>query len=174
MSNSGTTETKTHSSSISIFSPEFKKILIPHDGSEMSDRSLKYSIYLSKISGAEIVILNVIDQPENLLPASAVAFFTPRDKLEEIKDKLQSSSKESASQILEERIKLSKKEGVTKASYIIREGKPVDQIVAVSEEMGIDLIIMASSRIASTVRVLGSNAKRVIDSVRKPVLIIHE
>jgi nucleotide-binding universal stress UspA family protein len=140
----------------------------------MSDRVLKYAIYLSKISGAEIVILNIIDQPENLLPASAVAFFTPGDKLEEIKDRLQSSSKESASQILEERIKLFKKEGVTKVSFIIRAGKPVDEIVIVSEEMDIDLIVMASSRIASSVRVLGSNAKRVIDSVRKPVLIIHE
>jgi nucleotide-binding universal stress UspA family protein len=57
---------------------------------------------------------------------------------------------------------------------MIRSGKPVDEIVAVSEERNIDLIVMASSRIASKIRILGSNAKGVLDSIRKPVLVIHE
>jgi nucleotide-binding universal stress UspA family protein len=40
--------------------------------------------------------------------------------------------------------------------------------------MGFDLIIMASSRIISYVRVLGSTVRKVVDSIRKPVLLIHE
>jgi nucleotide-binding universal stress UspA family protein len=36
------------------------------------------------------------------------------------------------------------------------------------------LIVMASSRISSTIRIiLGSNAKRVLDSVAKPILVIR-
>jgi nucleotide-binding universal stress UspA family protein len=165
-------ETNIHPSS--ILNPQFKKILIPHDGSEMSDRALKYAIYLSKLSGAELLILNVIDQPDNLLPASAMVFFSPRDELDQIKDNLQRSSQEYSKQILEKAIGLTKEEGVVNTSYMIRSGKPVDEIVTVSEERNIDLIVMASSRIGSTIRILGSNARGVLDSIRKPVVIIHE
>ena len=40
--------------------------------------------------------------------------------------------------------------------------------------MDFDIIFMASSRITSSIRVLGSTVRKVIDSVRKPVLLIHE
>jgi nucleotide-binding universal stress UspA family protein len=153
---------------------QIKKILVPHDGSEMSDRALKYAIYLSKLSTAELLILNVIDQPNNLIPASAIVFSSPRDKLDEIKNNLQRTSKEYSNQILEKAMELTKQEEVINTSYMIRSGKPVDEIVAVSEERNIDLIVMASSRIASKIRILGSNAKGVLDSIRKPVLVIHE
>ena len=43
-----------------------------------------------------------------------------------------------------------------------------------SEKRNIDLIVMASSRIASTIRVLGSTTKGVLNSIRQPVLVIHE
>ena len=33
---------------------------------------------------------------------------------------------------------------------------------------------MASSRITSTIRVIGSTVRKVIDSTRKPVLVINE
>jgi hypothetical protein len=32
-----------------ITSPQIKRILVPNDGSEMSDRALKYAIYFSKL-----------------------------------------------------------------------------------------------------------------------------
>jgi nucleotide-binding universal stress UspA family protein len=50
----------------------------------------------------------------------------------------------------------------------------VNEIVRIIEENGYDLTVMASSRISSSVRLLGSTTKGVIDSIRKPVLIIHE
>lgn len=172
MSNPEEVESSTYSSS--SLGPQIKKILLPHDGSEMSDRALKYAIYLSKLSSAELLILNVIDQPHNLIPASAFVFSSPRDRLDEINDKLQRLSKEQSLQILEKAIGLTKQEGLVNTSYMTRSGKPVDEIASVSEERNIDLIVMASSRIASTIRVLGSAAKGVLNSIRKPVLIIHE
>lgn len=41
--------------------PQIKKILVPHDGSDMSDRALRYAIYLSKLTKADLLILNVMD-----------------------------------------------------------------------------------------------------------------
>lgn len=40
---------------------QYNGILVPHDGTEKSDKALGHAIYLSKLSGAEIIILNVIE-----------------------------------------------------------------------------------------------------------------
>lgn len=154
--------------------PQIKKILVPHDGSKMSDKALRYAIYLSKLTRADLLILNVMDQPNILIPASAIVFSSPGDKLDKIKNDLQRLSKEYSNQILEKAMELTKQEEVINTSYIIRSGKTVDEIVAVSEKRNIDLIVMASSRIASTIRILGSTTKGVLNSIRKPVLVIHE
>ncbi len=61
-----------------------------------------------------------------------------------------------------------------KMSYLIRVGNPVNKIVSVSEQNDVDLVIMASSRITSTIRVIGSIVRKVIDSVKKPILVLHE
>ena len=154
--------------------PQIKKILVPHDGSKMSDKALRYAIYLSKLTGADLLILNVMDQPNILIPASAIVFSSPGDKLDKIKNDLQRLSKEYSNQILEKAMELTKQEEVINTSYIIRSGKTVDEIVVLSEMRNIDLIVMASSRIASTIRILGSTTKGVLNSIRKPVLVIHE
>ncbi|HEU4445216.1 MAG TPA: universal stress protein [Nitrososphaeraceae archaeon] len=154
--------------------PQIKKILVPHDGSKMSDKALRYAIYLSKLTRADLLILNVMDQPNILIPASAIVFSSPGDKLDKIKNDLQRLSKEYSNQILEKAMELTKQEEVINTSYIVRSGKTVDEIVAVSEKRNIDLIVMASSRIASTIRILGSTTKGVLNSIRKPVLVIHE
>ncbi|HEY9387907.1 MAG TPA: universal stress protein [Nitrososphaeraceae archaeon] len=138
----------------------YERILVPHDGSEMSDRSLKHALYLSKISGAEIVILHVLERVENVLGGT--------------KEELSLTTEGHMRQMLEERIKLCKKAGVKEVSYMIRSGRPADEIVRMVGERYYDLIVMASSRISSTIRIiLGSNAKRVLDSVGKPILLIR-
>ena len=46
--------------------PKFKRILVPYDASQMSDKALRYAIYLSKISNSDIFIFNVIENYEDL------------------------------------------------------------------------------------------------------------
>ena len=131
----------------------YERILVPHDGSEMSDRALRHAVYLSKMSGTEIVILHVIERTGNFLGRI---------------------NEEGIRQMLEKRTNLCRKAGVKEVSYIIRSGRPADEIVRLVGERYYDLIVMASSRISSTIRIiLGSNAKRVLDSVAKPILVIR-
>ena len=128
-------------------------MLVPHDGSEMSDRALRHAVYLSKMSGTEIVILHVIERTGNFLGRT---------------------NEEGIRQMLEERTNLCRIAGVKEVSYIIRSGRPADEIVRLVGEKYYGLILMASSRISSTIRIiLGSNAKRVLDSVPKPILVIR-
>lgn len=91
--------------------------------------------------------------------------------MEEMKSMLEAGIRK----MLEERIKICKEQSkIEQISYKIEAGKPVDEIVRIAEENSYDLIVMASSRISSSIRVIGSTTKGVIDSIKKPVLIIHE
>jgi nucleotide-binding universal stress UspA family protein len=151
----------------------YQKILLAHDGSEMSDKALRHALYLSKTSGAELVIMNVIDV--EVIPPSFLLAFIKHDKsLDQAKDELKSTLEGGVKQMLEDRVRICKELGVAKVSQLVRNGKPVEEIIAAAEEENCDLIIMASGKITSPVRSLGSIARRVLDSARKPILIIHE
>ncbi len=141
----------------------------------MSDRALRHAVYLANLSGAELVIMHVLE-PELIPPSALLAFIKPETGggLEAAKENLRNTLESGAIKMLEERIKAGNITEATKASYVIKTGKPVDEIVNESERGNYDIVVMASSRIASRVRVLGSNARRLLDSVTKPVLLIHE
>jgi nucleotide-binding universal stress UspA family protein len=155
---------------------KYKMILVPHDGSEISDKALNHAIYLSKISDAEIIILNVLDRIGSK-DSSAVLATMKRGEGEHNKANkdLEITMEGGVKQMIEEKMKLCKEAGVkSKVSYKIQTGKPLDEIVKLSEEMNIDLVVMASSRIISSIRVLGSTTRKVISTIKKPVLVIHE
>ena len=46
--------------------PSYKKILVMHDGKDKSNKAINHAIYLSKLSGAEILILQIIDDARKL------------------------------------------------------------------------------------------------------------
>lgn len=153
--------------------PSYRRILAPYDGSEMSDKALKHASYIAKMTDAEVVIMQVMEV-DYIPPSALLGYIRPGDDLFEAKERLRASFETGAKQKLEEKAKELKITGISKVSYKIKSGKPSDEIVHESEEGMYDLIVMASSRISSSIRVLGSNARRVIDSTRKPVLLIHE
>jgi nucleotide-binding universal stress UspA family protein len=156
--------------------PKYSKILVPHDGSEMSDKALGHAIYLSKLSGAEIVILNVVEHIESKESSTVTA--TVKGEGEKEFDKtgradLEITVEGEVKKMIEEKIRLCKEAGVTtQVSYKIHTGRPVEEIVKLAEEMSVDLIVMTSSKIISPVMVLGSITRKVMDGTKKPVLVI--
>src|ERR671911_2177734 len=46
--------------------PSYSKILVPDDGKEISDKALNYAISISNLSGAEVVILRIIENIEKM------------------------------------------------------------------------------------------------------------
>ncbi len=153
---------------------QYKKILMAHDGSEMSDKALRHAFYLSKATGAELAIMNVVET-DVIPPSSVLAYMRPDVPMEKAKEELRNTMEGAVKQVLEERVRMGKEaSGLTNVSYMVRAGKPAEEIISASEEGNYDLIIMASSRITSPIRSLGSIARKVLDSSRKPVLMIHE
>jgi nucleotide-binding universal stress UspA family protein len=166
--------------------PQYKKILVPHDESEMSDKALSHAIYLSNKTGAEIVILNVIENIDKIPHTSISATMKEGEEKEKLEEVPQSkpfdtnlviSLEGEVKQRMEEKLRLCREAGAkSQLSYRVQTGKAVDEILRVSEEMNVDLIVMASSKITSTIMgiIQQSTAKKVIDSVNRPVLVMYE
>jgi nucleotide-binding universal stress UspA family protein len=155
---------------------EYNRILVPHDGSEMSDKALNHAIYLSKkLSSEEIVILNVLQHVQSNTSSALVVTSEGEGVEKTKKEELEVSLEGSLKQKIEEKIRLCKDAGVkSQVSFKVQTGQPVDEIVKLSEDMDVDLIVMASSRITSSIKGLGSTTRKVIDKAKRPVLVIHE
>jgi nucleotide-binding universal stress UspA family protein len=78
--------------------------------------------------------------------------------------------------MIEEKIILCQQAVVkSQVSYKVKTGKPIKEIIKLSEALNADLIVMASNRTPSlTRRLLRSITRKVIDSVEKPVLVVHK
>lgn len=166
-------EASKSSTSTSIVSSPYRRILVPHDGSEMSDRAFKHAMYVAKMANAEIVIFHVMET-DSVPPSTLLAFIKPGASLEEAREEVRTIFEGAVGRMLEERVQAAKASGINAVSYKISSGKPADAIVIESEASEYDLIVMSSSRIASSIRALGSTARRVLDSTKKPVLLVHE
>jgi nucleotide-binding universal stress UspA family protein len=161
------------SSTTAFVSSPYRRILVPHDGSEMSDRAFKHAMYVAKVANAEIVIFHVMET-DSIPPSTLLAFIKPGAGLEEAREEVRTIFEGAVGRMLDERVQAAKASGINAVSYKISSGKPADAIVIESEASEYDLIVMSSSRIASSIRALGSTARRVLDSTKKPVLLIHE
>lgn len=95
-----TTTTKTNTIDSGDFSsllrlasniPQYRKILVPHDSSQMSDKSLAHAVYISKITGAHIEMLHVIEFARDVPPSTLLAFIAPDKPLEKAKEDLKNT-----------------------------------------------------------------------------------
>ena len=139
----------------------YKKILVPTDGSEFAKKAQKHALFLSKVSGAEIIAISVTENNfVNGLPLD--------DEVYQLNQILKERSEEN----LKEFDKLNEDE--LKITHIVREGSPAKVILEVAKEENIDLIVMGSSGKSGFDRfIMGSVADKVVNSAKCAVLIVH-
>lgn len=157
--------------------PQFHKILVPYDGSKMSDKALSYATYLSKISVSDIFILNVVEKYSDLkdvLPTTIKAEFGQETDWDKISNKdLQVRIGGALRELIEDKVRLCKEAGVVKnIAFEIRTGNAAEEIIKVANQSKFDVIVMASHRLTSTIRGIGSTTRKVIDTMKIPVLVI--
>jgi nucleotide-binding universal stress UspA family protein len=165
--------------------PTFNKILITYDDSKKSDRAIKYAIYLSKISGAEITILQVlgnIDKLENSYidisnknDVESKTTFSNLTNESEIKDQNYSIHIEGEIvKSMEDKIKEVESTGFkNKVSYKIRSGFVLDEITKETIESKYDLLVISSSHMDSWIKSLFSETRKIISNVDLPVLLLR-
>ena len=139
----------------------YKKILVPTDGSEFAKKAQKHALFLSKVSGAEIIAVSVTENNfVNGLPLD--------DEVYQLNQILNERSEEN----LKEFDKLN--EDDLKITHVVREGSPAKVILEVAKEEAVDLIVMGSSGKSGFDRfIMGSVADKVVNSAKCAVLVVH-
>ena len=145
--------------------PQYKKIVVPVDGSGWSDRAIPHAARIAKNNDAEIILLHVYH--------SAIA---------EYKDSLALAKQDELVDQERERIKNHlislrndlRSQGITVRGHIIDGRNPAHQICKYVEGEGADLVIMSTHGRTGLARfVFGSVAHKVMQRLNVPVLLIR-
>ena len=155
--------------------PSFRKILVPDDGKEISNKALSYAIYISNLSGAEIVILRIIGDVDKLGDTSVKVSQDSSTTMKKNNEKdLKRNVEGELVNAMEEKIKKCGEAGSkNKISYQIKTGSTQEEIIKECEQTKYDLIVMATSRLDSWMRSLFSETRKTISNISIPVLIVQ-
>jgi len=142
----------------------FKKILLPLDGSTMSEQALTIAVDHAKLFNAKLVLFRVIT-PLSKSFRTGMATVSAIEKAEE-------QLRRMALDYLE-KIATSLREDNLQVSVVTQIGVPYKEIIAYSEKNSIDLIVMCTRGESGFTRwLLGSNTDHVIRGTSVPVLAV--
>lgn len=137
-----------------------KKILLPYDGSELSDIAIEPAVEIAQREGGELICLYVVN-----VPGIWSAPFT------ESRADMVEFMKGEGDTCLEKPFKAAEAAGV-KAKKVVKEGSPAAIIAATAKEEDAELIVMSSHGSHSSRSYLGSVARSVVDRSEASVLIV--
>jgi nucleotide-binding universal stress UspA family protein len=147
---------------------QLKRILVPTDFSESSERALKYAVRLGTPFKAEVVLLHVFHLKEYL------GLLSQREDIDSaIANQVLDASKSGAMEKLEDLVRrVDGKDVVVLPILLI--GVPFEEIVRYGGEHEADLIVMPThGRTGLAHFLLGSTTERVISHSACPVLVIR-
>lgn len=147
----------------------FKHILLPTDGSKLSDRAVVRGISLAKALGTKITLLSVV--PEFRMVADE-SFAVPMGV--EFKKRYEKEAKARATKMLAKIKDHLAKEGLTGEAVVVASDLPYQQIIEVARKRKCDLVVMAShGRRGLTGLLLGSETVKVLTHSKVPVLVVR-
>jgi universal stress protein A len=141
---------------------KLKRILVPVDFSECSNKALHYAALFGKQFGAEILLLHVVQPPVYMEGGSlTVAAFDENTLRDEAAKRLSEWQNTVVS-------------GAALRTNV-RTGTPHHEIVATAEDTNTDLIILGTHGRGRLARMLiGSTAERVVRHAPCPVMVVRE
>jgi nucleotide-binding universal stress UspA family protein len=147
----------------------FKHILLPTDGSKLSDRAVQRGIELADAIGARVTAVHVI--PEFRMMADE-SFVLPTSV--DLKTRYEKESKARASKMLEKISARAEAAGVPYESVVVIGDTPYEQIIDTAKKRKCDLIMMAShGRRGISALLLGSETSKVLTHSKVPVLVVR-
>lgn len=116
---------------------DYKTIICPTDGTEVSEAALRHAAYISKISGARVLLLHVV---EKWYHASHIV----TDSVEW--DAIHKEWLDKGREVLASDAEKLKTYGAAHIDTILRDGDASYEIVALAVEKRADMIVMATHR----------------------------
>ena len=152
----------------------YKEILLPLDGSDVSESALVPARQLAESLGARLHILQVTSQTEEFSIMRGAEFGTMgSDYSQQVLEEVMTAQRDRIERYLNEVA-----EGLTEAGLeivkAIEDGPAADKIVEYAEAAGVDLIVMSTHGRGGVRRFfVGSVTDKVIRSTNLPVLVVH-
>lgn len=143
---------------------EIKKILVPIDFSDNSQKILKSAEYVAQKFAAELVLIFVVQSLEDYS-----GFFVPHLPLEQLADEMLIGAEKKMANFVEDHVHY---DGDVKTKVIT--GDVAAEIISFSETAEIGMIIMGTHGYKGIERVLfGSIAEQIVKNAPCPVLTIN-
>ncbi len=140
----------------------FKKILLPLDGSAMSERAIDPAEEMAKGSGAEVLLIKVVPSPLGKAPEAG--------QTEESKAFTESVNRSKA---YLEKIAFRLGGQSVKSRILVPSGEPHSEILSAAHKEDVDCIVMSTHGGSALARaLLGSTAEKVVYTTRRPVMLI--
>lgn len=152
--------------------PSFKKILVPLDGSAVSQKAAQYAIHIAKVEGAKLVLLHVI---EDVKQGGAIGLQAKYGNMKIVQG-FQNARKQSAEKWMSEITDAADRQGVSTKSEIVPDDgtHEVGVITNYAEKNGMDLIIMGSRGQSKFRKLLvGSVTNAVVNHSPCPILVVR-
>jgi nucleotide-binding universal stress UspA family protein len=139
-----------------------KKIIVPLDGSKLSERALNQAETFAKALQAEVILIRVIENPLASTPEAGPA----------VEKMVAGETMDQASSYLNGIVSSLKEKGI-KGRAIVEEGPPYSAILKVAHKEDVDLIVMSThGRTGMSKVVLGSVAEKVLYATKRPVTLV--
>jgi nucleotide-binding universal stress UspA family protein len=147
-----------------MFAP--KRILVPTDFSDYSDKALKQALELAKQYNAKVYVLHVAEP----IKQCAGDYCLDSSAVKQAEDVEILQAKEKMQKELKNFSEFQDIEVITD----IREGEPAQEILKEQEERGVDLIVMPSHGRAGFVkRLMGLISEKVMEEAKSSVLLVR-
>lgn len=144
----------------------YRHVLIPTDGSPLSDHALEQGLGLAAAIGAKATVLTVVEP--------FYTFSAAPEHLGESRDHYERHARQAARGILEEAQGKARALGVAARAKVLGSEHPDQAIIDTARDSGCDLIAMAShGRRGVNALLLGSVTQKVLTHSRLPVLVLR-
>lgn len=146
----------------------FKHILLPTDGSKLSNKAVERGIAFAKKIKARVTAVHVV--PEfTLMVDDGITMLSPS-----LKKRFEEEGKARAGKMLVEIARKARNRGVRCATLCVSGDLPYQQIIAAARKKKCDLILMAShGRRGLSSLLLGSETSKVLLHSKVPVLVLR-
>jgi nucleotide-binding universal stress UspA family protein len=146
----------------------FKKILVPTDGSPLSDKAINAAVEFARTVGGELVALSVAEPHVYSSLIEGTSAITPGTNAYEDK------AREMAQQHVKKVADLAGAGNVVCSTAVALSFNPYEEIIRMAEEFNCDVIFMAShGRKGLNKLFLGSETQKVLAHSAIPVLVFR-
>jgi nucleotide-binding universal stress UspA family protein len=141
----------------------FKKILLPTDGSELSDKAIAGAMQMATKLGAAVVGITIVEP----YSYSSLSEYRP-ESFDDYEARIDKAARERLARVEE----AGKAVGVAVTTSVIKSFSPYESIIEACNKAGCDVIFMAShGRRGLNALLLGSETQKVLTHSTVPVMV---